>query len=387
MSRLFTLIIPTYNRPEYLLRNLSLLEKNNFKHLIIVADSSSDENQDQNKKNIQKINLEIIHKQYDETINGQEKWLDALNSVQTDYVALCADDDLILPYGIDDSVEFLQNNKDYVACQGISVNFTEHNNNIFINDIEYLLDNTNQEDPLERITSFFTYYEANCYSVFKTPILKKILSTAVDFKTLFFWEIYFCVYPLIQGKIKRLPSIHSLRNASSPVSAINKYWQPDEWVVDEFDFFMEQYSLFHEKIKKICCEKLDLELNEKIAVKLHSAFLNYLAGPLKNRTCPNLDLSLCYAELKKRTVKEKIIYSDPLWKKTLREYGRKWKNKFVKLINSGVFIFNIVLSKNKNNVYVNPVVKKILSKKDSERFAQTMKNYYHELKFKKLVIK
>ena len=88
---------------------------------------------------------------------------------------------MILPYGIDDSVEFLQNNKDYVACQGISVNFTEHNNNIFINDIEYLLDNTNQEDPLERITSFFTYYEANCYSVFKTPILKKILRNSSQY--------------------------------------------------------------------------------------------------------------------------------------------------------------------------------------------------------------
>ncbi len=44
--------------------------------------------------------------------------------------------------------------KEYVACQGVSATFMENNDNIYINNIEYCLDNLNHDDPWIELQAF-----------------------------------------------------------------------------------------------------------------------------------------------------------------------------------------------------------------------------------------
>ena len=100
--KMITIIIPTYNRPNHLRRLLDYYNKYGKNFKIIVADSSSNENKKLNKKSVLIFsNLNIFYLgSYSSKINAYYKISDALNHVNIKYSVLCADDDFIIPNGI-----------------------------------------------------------------------------------------------------------------------------------------------------------------------------------------------------------------------------------------------------------------------------------------------
>ena len=126
----FSLIIPTYNRPNRLRRLLDYYNKYGKNFNIIVADSSSNENKKLNKKSVLIFsNLSIIYlDNYSSKINTFYKIPDASNHVDTKYSVLCADDDFITADGIYKSVDFLEKNSDFSVVQGKFIAFSIKNN-------------------------------------------------------------------------------------------------------------------------------------------------------------------------------------------------------------------------------------------------------------------
>jgi glycosyltransferase domain-containing protein len=118
MNDSVTIVIPTHCRHGYLKRCVAWFSKNRYP--IIVADSTLTP---------WDVPSELCNVKYIHVPGGFEvylkKFLLALNQVKTPYVALCADDDFILPSGLDRSVDFLNKNADYSFCQGYSYLFQE----------------------------------------------------------------------------------------------------------------------------------------------------------------------------------------------------------------------------------------------------------------------
>ena len=108
-----TLIIPTYNRHNYLTRILDYYSNVNLR--ILVADSSQNEYPFKNT-----YQIDYFH--YPNYMPSK-KLADIIQKVKTPYVFMCADDDFIIPRAIEKCIKFLDKNSDYSSAQGIYFSF------------------------------------------------------------------------------------------------------------------------------------------------------------------------------------------------------------------------------------------------------------------------
>jgi glycosyltransferase domain-containing protein len=212
----FCIIIPTYNRSNYLRRILNYYNEDKGDYNIIVADSSSDENKKRNKQIIASFsNVNILHlNKYSSEINPFDKIADATNYVKEKYCVLCADDDFITPNGIKKSVEFLEKNKDYVCAQGnyVSFKFNSENESFFWKPIYLHQKSITSSDPQQRLALHMSNYMQTFYSVHKTKILKKSFEDVpkyIDDDR--FGELLPSMLTLIYGKMKCLDVFYSAR--------------------------------------------------------------------------------------------------------------------------------------------------------------------------------
>lgn len=114
-----TILIPTFNRPLHLERNLSFLQMQGLRSEVIVLDGSSDNSKKQHNKIIcesSKLNLKYIN--YDPALNLGLRIKDGFNQVQTTFSIILPDDDFILISGIKKCLQFLQDNSDYTSVTG-----------------------------------------------------------------------------------------------------------------------------------------------------------------------------------------------------------------------------------------------------------------------------
>jgi len=114
---LLTIITPTFNRSDFLIRLLNYLSHTHYKHRIAIGDSSNAFHVERTKETIKKIGkrLDIIYTQYPGlSCHGAQEKL--IQLVDTPYIVSLPDDDFLVPNGLDKCIEFLENNGDYVSC-------------------------------------------------------------------------------------------------------------------------------------------------------------------------------------------------------------------------------------------------------------------------------
>ena len=91
----YTLLIPTYNRPDHLRRLLGYLAARRFEFPIRVLDSSSGDALSENRQTVGERGLDIAHEVYDPAIPIHKKVELGVASVELTYCSLCADDDVL----------------------------------------------------------------------------------------------------------------------------------------------------------------------------------------------------------------------------------------------------------------------------------------------------
>lgn len=158
----FTLIIPTHNRHHYLNRSIAY-----YKFLdaeIIYCDSSSEKYTGELPYNIQYLHLP--------NRKFAEKILFALNKINTDFVALCADDDFILIESLYKGIAFLSKNKNYSTVVGEYITFKEQFDgnyysryNSLPKDIDY--------SPSKNVEEFFQNYYQILWAMYNKEIITK----------------------------------------------------------------------------------------------------------------------------------------------------------------------------------------------------------------------
>src|SRR3712207_2514372 len=107
MEPLVTILIPTHNRHHYLKRILEYYQGEQIS--IIVADSTKDAYKGNNDLN---SNVRYFHLPT-HSLPAKLEW--AISKVQTPYVVMCSDDDFTVPGAIYKSIEFLEQNEEFVA--------------------------------------------------------------------------------------------------------------------------------------------------------------------------------------------------------------------------------------------------------------------------------
>ena len=238
----FTLLLLIKGRHEFTRRWLKYMKTINFNYPIIIADGQDDS---ETEKMIDEINLEnklsIEYYRYN-THSGYLDYYkmkkDALNKVKTNLVMLCDNDDFIIPSGLEEQINFLSSNNEYISSSGRILNFEINNFEFaeygkdfyYISPCNYFRLNEPLGSWNEQISSIFTQFQPNFYNVFRTQYIKIITHELVEqnFSDLVINEFYIQLRTATLGKSKIIDNaFHYIRQRGTSSISSNYEFSKD----------------------------------------------------------------------------------------------------------------------------------------------------------------
>lgn len=247
-----TVIIPTKNRSAFLHRSLRFFSKTAYPFPLIVADASDQTDarvrNEQAVHEADKAGLNVAYRAYPPTTRMYSKLADIVASATTPYVAICGDDDFLLPEGLRHAAEFLDSHHDYCIAHGRAVNVTVRGRgNIAVDFLQRSVEHASTE---ARLKDHLAQFSATLYSLHRTEALAKALhatthSMREDHPQFWyrFCELLTSCLTIIYGKMKRLEVLYLVRQGHHDVGSVRArtlQWR-DFFTHDDFS---EHYQAF-----------------------------------------------------------------------------------------------------------------------------------------------
>jgi glycosyltransferase domain-containing protein len=259
-----TILILTCNR-DYLKGVLNYYNKYNRCN-ILIADSSTPEIKERNEQLIKEIkNCKIEYLKYDCGISFTEKIYKASLEVKTKYSVICADDDFLLPSGINKPISFLEENPIYSCAHGIYLRF-----NKTLNNIKYIYKNIEREsdDQVNRCLLHLTLYNPTQYAVHRSDDLRYIYEMSSKYKHYDgFAEILPSLLITLKGNIKKFNTFaYYIKRKNFGASALLN--NPSKFDVEYYNHYNEFKNILYNCINK--------EINNDFEKKLDRAFRIFL---------------------------------------------------------------------------------------------------------------
>ena len=207
-----TIVIPTRNRPAYLRRAVAWFA--NLGMPVVVADSSETPSLAEDER---ARLAAYVHRPGDYEV-FVAKLGEAMEAVTTPYVALCADDDLLLPTGLVRSITFLDRNQDYSIAQGFFYQYQILGRRLAVWPMTFHSEDVPHEDWRDRVDAMnATVF----YSVQRTAVLRRSLGFltrsgigALGGEGISLAEFAMMAITARAGKIHRTPVPFALREYS-----------------------------------------------------------------------------------------------------------------------------------------------------------------------------
>lgn len=217
-----TLIMPTYCRQEYALRGM--LYWSTLGVRLIVLDGSGDP-LPSDRLDLIGPSVSYLHS----PVGLYERIRSALPYVKTPYAALISDDEFFLENGILAAIDFLNINKDYIACGGQAVAFWRGDGGDVLGATEYPRHrgfDLCEESPAVRVGRHFSSYTpATIYSIARADFFIEAFSlmTKREFNAYALGELQYELFAAWCGKIKLLDNIYWMRSHENiPVRGTDK---------------------------------------------------------------------------------------------------------------------------------------------------------------------
>lgn len=206
-----SIVIPSYNRQEYLLRNLSYWSGKASK--IYALDGSKEKISD-NQISRFESNINYIHN----PVLLVKRIESVLSKIDTPYVSMLSDDEFFLPTSLEKSISELENDPELIACMGRAMGFWVDESGEIKGALQYpefedykIDENT----PGERILKHFQNYTPSMiYAVVRSDIWKKSFHPYIieELPIYAIGEIQFELAASYLGKSKIIPYLHWLRS-------------------------------------------------------------------------------------------------------------------------------------------------------------------------------
>ncbi|MCT7995219.1 TIGR00180 family glycosyltransferase [Laspinema olomoucense] len=242
---MITILIFSYNRPKFLLRQIEYWSNYpNFKLLII---DGSPVPLDLSILNTVPDNLTYIHN----SCSIFERIQLGLAQVSTPYVILHADDEFYLPNALKQCASFLEQNSTYSVVSGVSVGFNYYDK-IVVGYEGYKNWNHHlcHSNGVNRLVEHFGRYSPDTiYGLWRTSDLK----IAIKYASRFPWscgyvgELLVEAYACLSGKTKTIPYLQWLRSSENPPIdyGVNRSLTYEVWTNkynNEFQLYLETLS-------------------------------------------------------------------------------------------------------------------------------------------------
>ena len=275
MRDLFTLVIPTYNRPECLGRLLRYLEAGGVEFRIRVLDSSRGPERRENQRIAKASSLNYEYVEFDEKTHPFDKFRAGVAGVTTPFCCLCADDDILLPDGLIASVRFLEANPDYAVAHGYYFQFMVDHSELRLTTITYYTPSYDEADPIARVHALMRHYQALTYGVYRTDVLQRIFAAVIPVTSLLARELLSSALATVEGRVARLPLLYHGRNLGPSSGHVN--WHPLEWLIRDPKGLFGEYASYRALLAgAIQCRPDETRSKEEIERLLDLIHMQYL---------------------------------------------------------------------------------------------------------------
>jgi|SaaInlStandDraft_2_1057019.scaffolds.fasta_scaffold76877_1 glycosyltransferase domain-containing protein len=285
-----TIVIPTlYYRDYKLLRLLKYLEQQKYNLNIRILISGELDKMPKQVKEIVK-NLNIDYLEFSQKISTANKFNQGIQTINTPYIVLCADDDFIIPGNLIDSIKYLEDNPDYSTAHGRYISYWQPGHpgqpeGHFIIKDRYESKSVTDEKAVDRFLYHFENYSWHCnYSVHRTDLLKIIFNNLVEYTNdIRFEELIYSLSTLSYGKMKRFNTLHCMREKPLP-------YEKKTYSDDIFDFqkkgtYNEKYSNFKKCMAGLLSNLDGISITDAENV-VDRGMNTYLSNALQNRKIP-----------------------------------------------------------------------------------------------------
>ncbi|MFQ6026873.1 MAG: TIGR00180 family glycosyltransferase [Dehalococcoidia bacterium] len=277
-----TLLIPTKNRADFLIRLLAYYRDQGFQGQICIGDSSEAAVVEQTRRAIAGFQnkLNIVYKEYYD-LNSATCLLRLLDHVVTPYAALLPDDDFLIPNGLQQCIAFLEEHSDYSAAHGVGALVQLQSDGAYgpVLGASYYRQPNNEEDAApDRLLHHLSNYGVSLFSVHRTECWK-LMYQGVDTlsDTTFAAELLPCCLSAVLGKIKELDCLYLVRQVHE-----QRYLLPDkyDWITSEG--WLPSYQKFRDRLVEELTRQSEISVNAAGEV-VKQAFWTYLAGALSQK--------------------------------------------------------------------------------------------------------
>src|SRR5262249_47322345 len=247
----FTLIIPTYNRPQLLASALGYLQAECAECRVLIADSSLPDERKANRALVARSELDLEYIEFPDDMHPFDKFREAIHVVQTPFSALCADDDLVILDGGRHCLEALRRNPQAAVAQGYSFSFVcQDDGSMDLGTILYFTPTVDEPTPLARLARLFDRYQAATYGNYRTAVLQDIFATMRPMKSILARELFGSALAAVEGAMIRVPHYSHGRSldGSEGLDAWHHHWHPLEWMIKDARSLFEEYRSYRELI-------------------------------------------------------------------------------------------------------------------------------------------
>ncbi len=263
---MFSLVIPSINRPNFLKQYVDFLEYQNFDGEVIIGDSSNDENYKifEEYYKSKKLPFRITHLQK-KNKDHFEVVRELVPLIKFEYSMYICDDDYILYKNVKKCINFLKENNDYSVVGGISLGIVLNSKNT--NQIDFI-DELNFYELLEdkaslRLKKLAEEYSVIAYSISRTSDLKKrwLINTKMTSRDIAV-EVHPCFHMAVEGKVKKINDIFVFRLLHSkrildPALPLDRFLNPKYFIsIKESINILSKIISIKENIDDIAAESL-----------------------------------------------------------------------------------------------------------------------------------
>lgn len=242
-----TLVVPTYNRQHYALRQMHFWSDSPV--TLYVLDGTSTPINTEGLKGLgDNVHYYHIPKYLHDRIRK------SLELIDTAYTAMLCDDEFFIPSSLEKCMEYLKNNKDIVACIGRCIGFYTTKSGIMATSMYNEMkgyrcfEGTTRERMIEHMNP---YVCSTIYAVQRSEVWKKSMTilTKEKFSSPYIEELIFELATCYQGKSIVIEDLMWLRNKENkPIDfkEHNRKLQFDTWLKDPR--YRKEVNLFYESM-------------------------------------------------------------------------------------------------------------------------------------------
>ena len=212
-----TILIPTINRAEYVIRALNYYKKVDFSGKIILGDSSNQEHKERILNFLDKGKFPFVTYKYyppDEYTHDAAVMSEMIKSVDTDYCIFSGDDDILIPENLYKAAGILDKEQVFIAVNGIRIEIVLDSDGAYGNPIatEYLTPpDISAETGLERWIAYLNNGNCLLYSLHRKEIWEKMYADVnIIPNRKIGSELYPCSVSAISGKIHNLDCLTTI---------------------------------------------------------------------------------------------------------------------------------------------------------------------------------